>query len=80
MNSNFAYLFLKDGLVQHYLTPPSTTVKCNAMEFYEERWLVLWQSNSSLRMGMKRSFCEVECNTESVQRWGKNKQQPLGVL
>jgi hypothetical protein len=64
-----------------FLTPPSTTAKNGIYGiFCEERWLVLWQSNSSLRMGMKRSFCEVECNTESVQRWGNNKQQPLGVL
>ena len=36
---------------------------------------VLRQLNSHRRMGTERSPCEVESNTASVKRWGKNKSQ-----
>jgi hypothetical protein len=59
-------------------TPPSTAVK--KMEFYgiffaRSEVAVLRQSNSHRRMGTERSPCEVESNTASVKRWGKNKSQ-----
>jgi hypothetical protein len=41
----FATFFLLCKNVLVSLTPLSTAKKCNAMEFYEERRLVLWQSN-----------------------------------
>jgi hypothetical protein len=59
-------------------TPPSTAVKkwsFYGIFFARSEVAVLRQSNSHRRMGTERSPCEVESNTASVKRWGKNISQ-----